>query len=353
MDNKAQLEFARVAATAVGSVVVSQTVDPFTAALVPPVLYLAFGRIATVTPRAQRRWLRDKTRRDLASPLDDARSVARSVERLRQARVLDRDLERALRDAPDVRSIWSVRPDAAADASGLPATVRVSCATVNVGPLATFIGLEALLAKHGVELEVDHSTANSRDQVRQLTSTRAPEFAVVADVSFAMCPQRVPYRNVMPLHSVELTMFERPSAGRTRIGRLFVYAESSAELLVRSGRARTGGREIVRFDSSAALPGIIEDLGGGDVLIAWDPLVRRLRTDRRLREVQGVSIPYSVSLYARQDVSPVAVLGMSRLVAHAWGVAQREKDAASAELLRTPGLFDRFLIGGALHRAAS
>ena len=172
--------------------------------------------------------------------------------------------------------------------------IRISCTAVcaaAVGVLKRMqqeYGNEKKYGDDALRLEIDFEPSNGRDQVTKLVKGDVFDFAIVPNdpFLFAQYKKTLPYKLLLACHGADQVLFMRkgPKYLRSRTIPLHVLVESSAELHFRyHGVMRA--MEMIPVGDAEEIPNLIQNMGGGEGILAWNPLSSSLKNNPDYEEI--------------------------------------------------------------------
>lgn len=252
---------------------------------------------------------------------------------------------------------WEIREglipvDQLADDARLLASygrISINVSTINVSSVAALVSLQSRFGEeYGLVLDVRFQDINGREQMRTIFAGESCDFTIAPIDAFFLseCDGSTQYRVLGPITGESQCVFRKKSTQSRRASLVHTFDHSAAEMNHRLGVGVPKSAEPEPILDSRIIPHLIEDIAGGDFVIAWDPLAVLLRRDRRYEEMPGSSYCVTYFLFCnkswrRSDRNRLRN-AFKRLFVNEWWYCKSHRRRVLRIVRRRHGYMDRF-----------
>lgn len=170
---------------------------------------------------------------------------------------------------------------------------------------------------------------------------------------FAESEKTNSFKLLLCCHGSSQYLFLRKGLKYIRNNLVYVYPESSAALQYRNHTGISSNMEEKPLPEIRALSGLIENIAGGDGIIAWNPLSNILSKQKDKYEVVAGSahhIYYSLRCHERwaSKRRNKARKAFEALFINEWNFCYMHRTSAYELLISDPNYLDRFAEGAGI-----
>ena len=256
------------------------------------------------------------------------------------------------------RDTWSSSPEGKSQtASRAAALVEYTKATplvINVGSYnaACIAVMQSLRRRFGLETRTDFQGLSGRQQVLHLYNEEGTDFLFAPHVPVLLVGDHaaLDYRRITPVHSYEQVLLQKSGAGRGRKRKLLVYKGGYPEEQLLARVAIPDSAEPEMVGGLEKLLEKVQDLGPGDMVIAWEPLASGLESQNTF--VRRSEYRCWVSLHCHKRWHRGALRDLKeqflRLFASEWAYCRWNSEWAIECLGLEPRALESFIAGSGL-----
>lgn len=182
--------------------------------------------------------------------------------------------------------------------------ISINVSSLNTGVIATLMSLNERYGQYGLCINIDHSCVNGIQQIQAINHNPSQkyDFLISPSDTFALSPGKgtFAYRSLGPINSHTQCTFRKNSLTDFREKSIYTFENSSAEmqyLLKIKIPDEVKGKEPV--PSNTNILGVLNDMGGGDYIIVWEPFASILRTKKEFQEIERCRYEVVFHLFAR------------------------------------------------------
>ena len=229
--------------------------------------------------------------------------------------------------------------------------IWINASSISVGTVASLTSLQERFSKFNLDLRVSWSDINGREQIVSVVTAGDFDFTIVPIDPFALSPQTTTnrLRRVGPVYGETQRLFRKKSTILIAHSRVWVYSQAAPEMQYRLGLGIPRRCEKESLDDARKIPLLIDNIAGGDYVIAWDPLSHVLRRTKGYEEVPGGE--YQVVFYLfcdarwRHPSMRKNLTAFKRLFQNEWIYCREHQHHVLAGLRRNADFMSRFAEG--------
>jgi hypothetical protein len=239
--------------------------------------------------------------------------------------------------------------------------IKASCTAISAAAVAVLKSLqqrycdEETYGEYALKLELDFSSINAREQVNKVVRDTSFDFIVTSNDAFyfAESEKTSLYKLLLCCHGASQYLFLRKGLKYIRRNRVHVYPESTAALHFKNSTGISSMSEEEPLTEVRTIPKLIENIAGGDGILAWDPLSNILFKQKdKYHVVEGSRhhIYYGLRCHKRWTNRRMdrARKAFKALFINEWNSCNQRRTGAYKLLIADPQYRDRFAEGAGI-----
>lgn len=234
-------------------------------------------------------------------------------------------------------------------------SISVNCGALFPAAASVFLALKETFRAHGIELRVDYSDYNSRNQMLRIERKRDEvDFLFAAEAAFFMA-QDVMFRRILVCHGENQWVLVRAARKASTGTNLYVFQESTAEMQFRLGTGVPEHASLRPIGHGEEIPSYLDNLEPGETIVVWEPLAYLFLKDPRFVRLANQSFRAWISLFCRKDWMHYRRAkqrqALVSLFVQQWMLSKADMTKAFEDLLRAEGYLERFAVSAGLQFA--